>query len=137
MRTFMRRTQLQVPDHPIVLIVEDSQLRLAAIQDALEDAEFLVLPAANATQALELAESCAAPIHLLITMLHPEEMAAPDLVGRLRQRSPDMGVLYDAANPLATLEIPDPEEVISCMLPSPFSRQILLGRVQKVLMLNG
>jgi DNA-binding response OmpR family regulator len=134
----MRHSHSQAaPNHPVVLIVEDSQPRLDTIQDILENAEFLVLPAANATQALELAELCASPIHLLITKLHPEEMAAPDLVGRLRRRSPTMGVLYSAANPLATLEIPDPEEVVSCMLPSPFSKEILLRRVQKVLMLHG
>jgi two-component system, cell cycle sensor histidine kinase and response regulator CckA len=134
----MRRSQAQAPPHhPVVLIVEDSQTRLDAIQDVLESAEFLVLPAANATEALELAELCAGPIHLLITKLHPAEMAAPDLVGRLRQRSPTMGVLYSAANPLATLEIPDPEEVVSCMLPSPFSKEILLQRVQKVLTPQG
>jgi two-component system, cell cycle sensor histidine kinase and response regulator CckA len=134
----MRRTQLQTPPHhPVVLIVEDSQPRLEAIQGVLENAEFLVLPASNATEALELAELCAGPIHLLITKLHPPEMAAPDLVGRLRQRCPAMGVLYSAANPLATLEIPDPEEVVSCMLPNPFSKEILLGRVHKVLTLQG
>jgi DNA-binding response OmpR family regulator len=125
------------PNHPVVLVVEDSPHRLDAIQDALENAEFLVLLAANATEALELADLCAGPIHLLITKLHPAEMAAPDLVGRLRQRSPAMGVLYSAANPLATLEIPDPQEVVSCMLPCPFSKEILLGRVQKVLTLQG
>jgi response regulator RpfG family c-di-GMP phosphodiesterase len=134
----MKRSLPQAaPSHPVVLIVEDSQPRLDAIQGVLENAEFLVLPAANATEALELAEVCASPIHLLITKLHPAEMAAAELAGRLRQRSPAMGVLYSAANPLAMLEIPDPEEVVSCMLPSPYSREILLGRVQKVLTLQG
>jgi len=103
------------------------------ILTALEGADFLVLPASNATEALALADSCAGPIHLLVTKLHPAEMPGPDLAARLRQRCPEMSVLYSSANPLAALEIPDPEEVVSCMLPRPFSKETLLRRVQTLL----
>jgi DNA-binding response OmpR family regulator len=121
------------PFHPVVLVVEDLEFLRQSIQEILEEAEFLVLPAENADQALELAQSCAGPIHLLITKLHPAGMAGPDLAFHLRKRSPEMSVLYSSANPLAALDIPDPAEVVSSMLPRPFSRTRLLGRINTLL----
>ncbi len=119
--------------HPVILVVEDKELQRQTIQQILEEAEFLVLPAENARQAIELAQSCAGPINLLITMLHPAGMPGPDLALHLRKRSPEMSVLYCADNPLAALDIPDPAEVISSMLPMPFSRTRLLGRINTLL----
>ncbi|MGB8662498.1 MAG: response regulator, partial [Candidatus Acidiferrum sp.] len=99
--------------HAVVLVVEDKESQRQTIQQILEEAEFLVLPAANAGQAIELAQSCASPINLLITMFHPAGMPGPDLALHLRKHSPEMSVLYCSANPLAALEIPDPAEVVS------------------------
>ncbi|MGB7280642.1 MAG: response regulator [Candidatus Acidiferrum sp.] len=121
------------PFHPVVLVVEDLEPVRQTIQQILEDAQFVVLPAADADQALELAQSCAGPINLLITKLHPAGMAGPDLAYCLRKSSPEMRVLYSAANPLAALEIPDPAEVVSSMLPRPFSRTRLLAKVNSLL----
>jgi two-component system, cell cycle sensor histidine kinase and response regulator CckA len=119
--------------HPVVLVVEDLESLRQSILEILEEAEFLVLPAEDAGQALDLAQSCAGPIHLLITKLHPAGMAGPDLAFHLRKRSPEMSVLYSSANPLAALDIPDPAEVVSSMLPRPFSRTRLLGRIKTLL----
>lgn len=129
----MLGTRTNHPPHPVVLVVEDAECLRQTIQDILEDAEFLVLPAENADQALELAQSCAGPIHLLITKLHPADMRGPDLALHLRERSPEMSVIYSSANPMAALEIPDPDEVVSAMLPRPFSRTRLLGRINTLL----
>ncbi len=123
----------QSATHPVVLVVEDLESLRRRIQEILEDAEFLVLPAANAQEALELAQSCAGPISLLITELHPAGMPGPDLASHLRKRSPQMSVLYSSANPLAALEIPDPAEVVSSIIPRPFSKTRLLGRVKALL----
>lgn len=123
----------QVTPHPVILIVEDVEPLRESMQQILEDADFLVLPAANAGQALALAQSCAGPINLLITSLHPGGMPGPDLASCLRKRSPEMSVLYSSANPLAALEVPDPAEVISSMLPRPFSKSTLLRRISILL----
>jgi DNA-binding response OmpR family regulator len=129
----MRGSQAQTAPHPVVLVVEEAESLRQTIQQILEDAEFLVLPAANAAQALDLAQSCAGPIHLLITNMHPDGMLGPDLAFRLRIRSPEMSVLYSSANPLAVLEIPDPAEAVSSMLPRPFSKTTLLSRISTLL----
>jgi DNA-binding response OmpR family regulator len=129
----MRATQVQADFHPVILVVEDLESLRTSMQQVLEDADFLVLPAANADQAIALAQSCASPIDLLITTLHPEGMPGPDLAFCLRKRSPEMSVLYSSANPLAVLEIPDPAEAISSMLPRPFSSTTLLNRINTLL----
>jgi two-component system, cell cycle sensor histidine kinase and response regulator CckA len=129
----MRGRQPQATTHPVILVVEDLESLREAMQQILEDANYLVLPAANAGQALELAQSCAGPINLLITTMHPEGMPGPDLAIRLRLRSPEMSVLYSSANPLAVLEIPDPAEAVSSMLPRPFSKTTLLSRINTLL----
>jgi len=121
------------PMHPVILLVEDLESLRQTIQQILEEADFLVLPAANAVQALELAQSCAGSVDLLITNLHPEGMPGPALAFHLRKRSPEMSVLYSFANPLAALEIPDPVEMVSSMLPRPFSRTTLLNRISALL----
>lgn len=89
----MRGMQSQAIAHPVILVVEDLERLRHTIQEILEDADFLVLPAENATQAVELAQSCACPIDLLITTMHPGGMPGPDLAFRLRIRSPEMSVL--------------------------------------------
>jgi two-component system, cell cycle sensor histidine kinase and response regulator CckA len=129
----MLGTHSNSPLHPVVLVVEDLESQRQSIQQILENAEFLVLPAADASQAIELAHSCAEPISLLITTLHPAGMPGPDLAFYLRKRCPEMSVLYIAANPLAALEIPDPAEVVSSVLPRPFSKNRLLARINTLL----
>jgi DNA-binding response OmpR family regulator len=129
----MRARQSPAAYHPVILVVEDLEPLRQTMEQILEDANFLVLAAANADQALELAQSCAGPIHLLITTMHPGGMPGPDLAFRLRMRSPEMSVLYSSANPLAVLEIPDPAEAVSSMLPRPFSKTTLLSRINTLL----
>jgi DNA-binding response OmpR family regulator len=121
------------PWGPVILVVEGSARRLQFLQANLEDAGFLVLSAATASQALEVAGYCPSPIQLLITTLRPSGMTGPDLASCLRRRFPDMSVLYTSGNPMATLEVPDPAEVVSSMLPRPISKEILLRRVSTLL----
>ncbi len=129
----MRGMQSHAAPHPVILIVEDMEPLRKSMQQILEDADFLVLPAANAQQALDLAQCCSGPIDLLITTLHPVGMPGPDLAYCLRKRSPEMSVLYSAANPMGALDVPDPAEVVSSMLPRPFSRTTLLRRINILL----
>jgi DNA-binding NtrC family response regulator len=129
----MRGMQSQATLHTVILVVEDLEPLRQSMQQILEDADFLVLLAANAAQALELAQSCSGPIHLLITTTHPVGMPGPDLAFRLRMRCPEMSVLYSSANPMVALEIPDPAEVVASMLPRPFSKTTLLSRINTLL----
>lgn len=129
----MSATHTHAASHPVVLVVEDLESLRQRIQQILEDADFLVLPAANAHLALELAQSCAGPIDLLLTELQPAGMPGPVLAFHLRKRFPQMSVLYSSAHPLAALEIPDPAEVVSSIMPVPFSRTRLLGRINALL----
>jgi len=93
----MQGMHAEATPHPVILVVEGLESLRESMQQILEDADFLVLPAANADQALALAHSCAGPINLLITTLHPGGMGGPDLALCLRKRSKEMSVLYRAA----------------------------------------
>ena len=129
----MRGLHAQITPPPVILVVEDLESLRNSMQQILEEADFLVLPAANADQALALADSCASPIPLLIPPPHPEGMPGPDLASCLRKHSPEMSVLYSSANPLAALEVPAPVEVVSSMLPRPFTKATLLRRINILL----
>jgi DNA-binding response OmpR family regulator len=129
----MRAVSPMTTQHPVILVVEEAEPLRHTFQAILEEADFVVLPASNAWEALELAKSWARTIDLLITMPRPLDIPGPDLAVLLRERSPGMIVLYSSANPLAALEVPDPAEVISSMLPRPFSKATLLSRVHKLL----
>jgi two-component system, cell cycle sensor histidine kinase and response regulator CckA len=129
----MQAPHSQLVPRPAVLLVEDSDSLRQNIQEILERAGFFVLVACNATQALRLAQSCPALLDLLITKLHSPEMPGPELARLLRKSAPEMSVIYSSANPLATLEVPDPDEVVSSMLPRPFSKEILLRRINTLL----
>ena len=132
----MREYSNHCAGHPVILVVEDSEPLLRTLQAILEDADFLVLSASTAAQALELVDSFAIQVHLLITKLYPPGMPGPELALRLRSRSPEMSVLYTSGNPLAALEIPDAQEVVSSMLPWPCSPEILLRRINTLLAID-
>jgi len=122
----MRGMKSQFTTHPVILVVEDMESLRQTMLEILEDAEYLVLPAANAGQALELAQSCAGPINLLITTRHPDGMPGPDLAFCLRKRSPEMRFLYSSAHPLAVLEIQTlPKPFLPCF-PGPSAKQRFL-----------
>ena len=121
---------------PVILVVEDFEPLLRTIQDILERDSFDVFFARDADQAIRVADSCILPIHLLITKFYPRGMPGPDLAQRLRIHSPEMSVIYLAGNPLLALEIPDPAEVVSSMLPTPFSGKTLLSRINTMLALQ-
>jgi CheY-like chemotaxis protein len=75
----MRGRKSQFTTHPVILVVEDLESLRQTMLEILEDAEYLVLPAATAGQALDLAQSCAGPFNLLITTMHPDGMPGPYL----------------------------------------------------------
>jgi hypothetical protein len=54
----MQGTHAEAASHPVILVVEGLESLRKSMKQILEDADFLVLPAANAGQALELAKSC-------------------------------------------------------------------------------
>jgi signal transduction histidine kinase len=77
-----------------VLVVEDEELLLALIQEALEMHGYHVLTARNATEALDLVKGHAAPIHLLLTDVVMPHKNGRELAELLSPLHPEMKILF-------------------------------------------
>ncbi len=77
-----------------VLVVEDEELLLGLIQEALEMHGYHVLMARNALEALELVKSHATPIHLLLTDVVMPHKSGRELAELLSPLHPEMKILF-------------------------------------------
>jgi PAS domain S-box-containing protein len=77
-----------------VLVVEDEELLLPLIQEALEMQGYHVLTARNAAEALELVKGHAAPIHLLLTDVVMPHKNGRELAELLSPLHPEMKILF-------------------------------------------
>jgi PAS domain S-box-containing protein len=76
-----------------ILLVEDEKQTRDAVQRTLMRAGYTVLVAANGVEALEVFRSHPYAIHLVLTDSLMPEMGGAELVKRVRQDRPDIGVL--------------------------------------------
>jgi CheY-like chemotaxis protein len=107
---------------PVVLIVEDEFLIRAATADAIRDAGFEVLEAANADDAIELLEG-RADIRVVFTDIHmPGSMDGVKLAHAVRHRWPPVRIIATSGRQLV-LETDLP--VDSVFLPKPYSHEAL------------
>lgn len=116
-----------------VLIAEDEALLRRVLRAILEDAGYLVLDAANAPDAIAVAERHRGPIHLLVSDVVMPFMSGPDLANRLLSSRPKLRVLFMsgyAGEKLA--ERAFVEDSVN-YLAKPFSPETLTTRVREVL----
>jgi CheY-like chemotaxis protein len=110
---------------------EDAVRRLAA--RLLESDGFHVLAAADAAEALTLAEASTRPVDLLLTDLSMPRMTGTELASALRERRPGVRIAYMSGYPrdsLARQGLPDGE---TPFLQKPFDRATLLTFVRDAL----
>src|SRR6185436_9961244 len=86
-----------------ILVVEDTALVLKTVRMILEKANFTVLAAASADEAMRLAES-AKTIDLLLSDVMMPDVSGPDLALKLKELRPEMRVIlmsgYDSGGML-------------------------------------
>jgi len=75
-----------------ILVAEDTALVLATVRMILERANFTVLAAANASEAMQLAD-CAKTIDLLLSDVMMPDMSGPNLALKLKVLRPEMRVI--------------------------------------------
>jgi len=82
------------PNAPLktILVVEDTALILSLVRDILEAADFDVLAAANAGEAIQLAEHAKA-IDLLLSDVMMPDMSGPALATKLKDSRHEMRVI--------------------------------------------
>jgi len=77
-----------------ILLVEDEESLRNLAQEFLEVRGYTVVEAGNGAEALEIAERCQEPIHLMLTDVVMPGVGGRDLVQHLERLHPEMKVLY-------------------------------------------
>jgi two-component system cell cycle sensor histidine kinase/response regulator CckA len=123
------------PNSRLVLVVEDSEPLRILIRLSLESADFNVLEASSAEQALYVARRSACPIDLLLTDVNLPGHSGADLAATLHAEMPSTGILFISGRPGTGYDSSgrgSSRQEIG-FLQKPFSRQELIHRVQQLL----
>ena len=116
-----------------ILVVDDDPTVRDLVERMLTPSGFAVLPAANATAAMELVDVHAGPIHMLLTDVVLPDLIGPDLAHHVRRRRPGIRVVYMSGfltHPGADLASLRGE---SAFVQKPFSASALAQKVREQL----
>jgi two-component system cell cycle sensor histidine kinase/response regulator CckA len=116
-----------------VLLVEDEHIIRNITMSSLQSAGYTVLEADKPLRAIQIVESYAQPIHLLLTDVIMPEMSGVKLSKRLKSMRPDLKVVFISGyggDELAKQMSLEPDAVL---IEKPFSRKTLLARIHAVL----
>ena len=116
-----------------ILVVEDQDNVRTLAVTALKSSGYVVLEAANGQQALRLAESCAGPIHAMVTDVVMPGMSGPELASRMKEVRPETRVIFTSGY---TDDAVVTRGVLTRgveYLPKPYSLGVLLATVRRVL----
>ncbi len=75
-----------------ILVVDDENIVLSLIRDALEEEEYDIRTASTGAEALEIIDST--PINLIVTDIRMPGITGIELVKKARKVQPDMGVIF-------------------------------------------
>ncbi|HXF94696.1 MAG TPA: PAS domain S-box protein [Gemmatimonadales bacterium] len=116
-----------------ILLVEDEESVRSVARGMLRRQGYTVLEAADARQAMELAERHAGPIHLLIADVVMPEIGGREVAARITALRPEVRVLYVSGyteDAIAHYGVLDPA---AAFLEKPFTPAILARRVRELL----
>jgi DNA-binding NtrC family response regulator len=82
-----------------ILLVEDHSVLLKLVKRILEDANFTVITASNAKQAIQLEAEFPGTIDLLLSDVRMRGTSGPNLAKRLKERRPQMRVVLMSGYP--------------------------------------
>ena len=116
-----------------MLLVEDEDLIRALAEQILVDRGYRVLPAANASEAIEVVSRESEPIDLLLTDVVMPGSSGGDLAQRLLRRHPEMKVLYMSGYSDSLMLRYGVLQERSAFLQKPFSADVLERKVRDLL----
>jgi DNA-binding response OmpR family regulator len=116
-----------------VLLVEDNDAVRVLLRRVLHHQGFTVLEARSVSEALELAQSHAGPIHLLLADVMLPETPVGEMVEQLAIARPDLKVLFMSGHPSDVLEEQGLLKPGWTFLQKPFRPDTLLDHVRCVL----
>jgi two-component system cell cycle sensor histidine kinase/response regulator CckA len=121
--------------HPAttILVVDDDHGILKLLEFVLQGAGYSVLSADGGRSAIRIFEDSADRVHLLLTDVIMPDLTGPVVAERLRQRQPDLQVLFMSGFHDAALVQQFVTNKGFNLLPKPFTVESLLRSVQDVL----
>jgi PAS domain S-box-containing protein len=129
-----RHESIEVPQltqERTVLVVEDEPSLRAVIARILARAGYRVLTAASGPEALELEQQTAERIDVVLTDVVMPEMLGPQLAAILKERRPDVRVIFTSGFARSALEREDALE--GPVLQKPLSASELLAQIARTL----
>ena len=121
------------PDSEVrVLLVEDEEAIRRILSRVLRKNGYTVIEAGNGKEAME---ACgAAPPHVLITDIVMPEMDGVDLVESLRQRQPELRVLYISGYTFGDVMPEDDMDSRSAFMHKPFDPGAMIEKVRELML---
>jgi two-component system cell cycle sensor histidine kinase/response regulator CckA len=116
-----------------ILLVEDEDPVRAVNARALSARGYTVLEAASGIEALEIIEARGTPVDLVVSDVVMPEMDGPTLLGELRQRYPDLKVIFVSGYAEDAFKKNLPEGEDFNFLAKPFSLRQLVEVVKQVI----
>ncbi len=116
-----------------ILVVEDQHPVRNLAVTVLKERGYVVLDAAEGSDALAAAERHAGPIHLLLTDVVMPHMTGKELAGRLKPLRPEMRVLYMSGYAADVIVRRELLESGTSYLAKPFAPDALAAKVREVL----
>ena len=113
----------------VVLVVDDDPHVREFARRSLETAGFTVLPAAEAGEAIAMAERLASQIDVLLTDVAMPSISGPELAALIRAQWPDVGVVFMSGAGEDAIRGGGELARTWDFLPKPFSGETLIGAV--------
>ena len=114
----------------IILLVEGRSVLLKLVKQILEDANFTVIPATNAKQAIRLEAEFPGTIDLLLSDVRMTGTSGPALAKRLKERRPQMRVVLMSGYPGGALLVLN---YGWHYIQKPFVASVLVSKIKDVL----
>ena len=116
-----------------LLLVEDEEAVRSVTTEVLENAGYRVLAAAHGAEALELAEGYEGEIDAVVTDVLMPGLGGPEIVDRLRERSPGLAAVYMSGYAEAGAISPERLAGATAFVQKPFSTAELGRAIRAVL----
>ncbi|HLF56230.1 MAG TPA: ATP-binding protein [Thermoanaerobaculia bacterium] len=116
-----------------VLLVEDEDLIRSLAEQILTDSGYRVLPAGNASEAMEIAENNDERIDLLLTDIVMPGSSGSDLAQRLLRQHPEMKVLYMSGYSDSIIFRYGVLQDRAAFLQKPFAAEVLERKVRELI----
>ena len=116
-----------------VLVVEDNVMVRRLVEEVLREEGYQVVAAAEATEAIEVCQQRAGPIHLMLTDVVMPKVSGCELAARVASIRPDMKVIFMSGYADSAVAQRGVRPSDGHFLPKPFKTEALVDMIRKVI----